>query len=47
MDLDKLIALTKSFLESMRVLLNAREVIDIIMASLKQYFGKAEEPAAE
>lgn len=47
MDLNTLIALTKSFLESMSVLLNAREIIDIIMASLKQYFGKAEEPAAE
>ena len=47
MDLNALINLLKSFLESMSVLANAREVIDIIMASLKQYFDKAEEPAAE
>ncbi len=47
MDLNALITLFKSFLESLSLLANAREVIDIIMASLKQYFGKAEEPAQE
>lgn len=47
MDLNALITLFKSFLESMSLLANAREVIDIIMASLKQYFGKTEEPAQE
>ena len=41
MDLNALINLLKSFLESMSVLANAREVIDIIMASLKQYFDNA------
>ncbi len=47
MDLSALINLFKSVLESLSVLANAREVIDIIMASLNQYFGKAEEPAQE
>lgn len=47
MDINTLFDLFKSFLESMSVLVNAREVIDIIMVSLKQYFGKAEEPAQE
>ena len=47
MDFSALINLLKSILEGLSVLANAREVIDIIMASLRQYFGKAEEPAAE
>lgn len=47
MDLNALITLFKSFLESLSLLANAREVIDIIMASLKQYFGKAATPAEE
>lgn len=47
MDLNTLVSVLKGFLESMSVLANAREIIDIIMASLKQYFGRLEEPAAE
>ena len=47
MDLNALVTLLKSFLESMSLLANAREVVDIIMASQKQYFGKAEKSAEE
>ena len=45
MDLNTLIALFKGIFEGLSVLGNVREILDIIMASLKQSFGKAEEPA--
>ena len=44
MDLNALVSILKSLLDSLKLLLNGGEVINIIMASLKQYFGKAEEP---
>ncbi len=47
MDLNGLVTLFTGFLESMTLLANAREIIDIILASLKKYFGKAEDPAEE
>lgn len=42
MDLNVVISLFKGLFEDLSLLANAREIIDIILASLKQYFGKAE-----
>ena len=44
MDLNALISMFTSLLDSLKLLLNGGEAIDIILASLKKYFGKAEEP---
>lgn len=43
MDLNALISIFTSMLDSLKLLLNGGEVIDIILASLKKYFGKAED----
>ena len=47
MDINALFTFLTSFLESASLLVNVREILDIIMASLKQYFGQTEEPAQE
>jgi len=43
MDLNELVSLFKSMLDNLMLLLNSREVVDIILDSLKKYFGKAQE----
>ena len=47
MDLNAITALFQGLFENLTLLANAREIIDIILASLRKYFGKAEEPAQE
>jgi len=45
MDFNTLIALFSGLMENLKLLANAREIIDIILASLKKYFGQADNTA--
>ncbi len=43
MDLGTMVSLFFSMLDNLKLLANAREIIDIILASLKKYFGQTDE----